>query len=240
MPDCRIHPTVFCVILSSSFLLAMIENGVTAYNNIILGLFFSAAAGQLYMSLAWYWIGKIEKAHRNEYIEIYRSKGTTYAIMLSILMTPLIVSIIYTAPYAFTNAAPTIMLSPIIFAFYSVLSVVWLEHQNLDNKGQEVEAHGPRNADNKKIYLEGNESKSRDWMHIPNAKLYSSAFVTLFGLFLSMSMLMEHLEVWRSSNTYTSGGDVWQPATSNMDPGLTYTVGFGIVDPKTNLLINTA
>ena len=198
----------------------MIENGVTAYNNIIVALLLAAAAGQLYLALAWAYMGKEEKKFKMQYVDIYRSKGTSYAIMLSVIMTPLIVSLIYTAPYAFTYAAPNIMLSPIVFAFFSVLSVLWLEHQNLENKISSFSVH--------------------NWQHISNAQLYSSAFITLFALFLSVSMMMEHLEVWRSSSVYTTGGDLWQMATSNMDPGLAYTVGFGIVDPKTSLLINTA
>jgi hypothetical protein len=198
-------------------MLAMIENGVTSYSIIIVGLILAGAAGQCYMSIAWYWVSWQEKATNKEGQQqlkvMYKTKATIHALMISVLIVPLIGALVYCAPWDLTYNAPYTLFGPSLLAFIAIFGTMWLENEEIDTK-EKTEKY----------------AKNRYYGYITEAKLYLSLLMIAYASSLSASVLLEYLETTRPN---TAGDDWGKMASTSFDPTLTYTGGWNPSPPLT-------
>lgn len=191
-----IHPFVFCTIYMSCTVLALIENGVREYNVIVIHMLMSMCAGQAFMSMAWYFVGLSEKLRikgsASVLYQVYLTKETQLALLGSILVQLLIPLHQTVAPYSYTYNSTFLLLSPLIFAALSVLSITVIQGMPLDD------CYGKDELRKQRANPRANEEPFSDPTAITAAKLYSSLLLLLFGTVITMIFLSEHIATFRA------------------------------------------
>lgn len=183
---CRIHPFVFTIIYTSTCVLALIENGILDYSVIVVHLLTAMAASQMYMAMAWFFVGASEK-HRLQMPKklmymAYQTKETQLALYGSIVLLVLMPLHQVLAPYNFTFNSMFLAISPMVFATLGVLSILVIQNLTLDD--DTLDQHPAK--------------LTPPPTAITGGKIYTSLLLLLYGLAISMVFLSEHLSTFRA------------------------------------------
>lgn len=190
-----IHPFVFGVIYMSTTVLALVENGILDYNLIVIHMLLSMAGSQMFMSMAWYFVGFSEKLRltdqsMRELCQVYLTKETQLALLGSIVMQVVIPLHQVLAPYNYTYNSVLLAISPILFSILALLSTIIIQSLHLDDEyGQDM------------ILKEDQKGWNPGYPFatvITGGKLYASLLLLLFGAVISMIFMVEHIQTYRA------------------------------------------
>ena len=217
-----IHPAIFSTIYMSTCVLALVSNGILDYKVIVVHMLASMCAAQMFMSMAWWYVGYSEKMNlKGKYrllYKVYITKETQLALLGSILVQGAIPLYQVLAPYNFTYISMSLSLAPIIFSFLSVASICIFQGMHLDDAyGEGVKQPEQRGY------------KLPDATAITGSKLYTSMLLLIYGAFMAMLFLWEHIETFRA---YI---DTMPEESIQYDPTMTrkYLMGQGLNLPAT-------
>jgi hypothetical protein len=210
-------------VFNCSFLLALVENGVTSNTFIYNAILLACAASQSYMSLAWYWIARTQKTNTflqnaaNETIEKYYdnlNKHTPHHNQNKFaLRTPEnFITEMYTSKA--TNFGLIISLSiipivsiiiltaPIDLTFnapFTLISPIILAMLAI------ISITWLQH-----LNLQDSQAESgKGWHEMSNAKLYVSLFLIGFATVLSFSLFMEHTITFRAEQSRDKWNTDW-------------------------------
>jgi len=220
---CRIHPFTFFVVFNCSFLLALVENGVTSNTFIYNAILLACAASQSYMSLAWYWIARTQKTNKfildayhetpNKIFDHLKRHNKTDHYTESPMHPPEnFITEMYTSKA--TNFGLIISLSiipivsiiiltaPIDLTFnapFTLISPIILAMLAI------ISITWLQH-----LNLQDSQAESgKGWHEMSNAKLYVSLFLIGFATVLSFSLFMEHTITFRAEQSRDKWNTDW-------------------------------
>lgn len=191
-----IHPFTYGVISMSLASLALVENGVLDYTVYVASLLASAAASQLYMSNAWYYVGYHEKLRITnkrlgyDLLQVYETKETQFGLFMGVILQVALPVYIFMTPST-DQSTKSIFLatSPFLFSIISLFSLLIVENMRLDDEyGQEMEA---------KAEKMGWHMVSFSTV-ITGGKLFASMLLLAFGLTVILVWLDDHISTARA------------------------------------------
>jgi hypothetical protein len=218
-----IHPFTFSVVYMSSCVLGLVENGILDYHVFTSQLIIAMCVSQLYMAVAWFYVGQEEKLrgiHRKEawaqLYQVYITKETQLALYGSVALILLIPLLQVLAPYNYTLKSLTLAASPALFSALSMFTILWVQNMHLDDEYGEDKKN--------KAERKGWHMLTPHATYITGAKLYSSMGLLAYGTLITLLMLWDHFQ------TYRAYLDVMPENSIQYDPSISrrYLIGQGM------------
>lgn len=196
----------------STCVLALVDNGILDYNIIVVHLLTSMCVSQLYMAMAWYFVGASEKLRlpdpmRQLYMA-YQTKETQFALLGCVVLCVLIPMHQVLSPYNFTYNSVFLAISPIVFAVLGILSIMVVQNMTLD---EDTLGH--------------HSTKLRpDATSITGGKIYTSLLLLLYGLAIAVVFFTEHVRTYRAF----LDNSVENSILYDLSPGRSFLMGQGL------------
>ena len=177
---------MFTTIYMSTCVLALIDNGILDYNILVVHLLTSMCVSQLYMAMAWFYVGASEKRRLPEPMRhlflAYTTKETQFALLGCIVLCLLVPIHQVLSPYNFTYNSIFLTISPIVFATLGMLSILVIQEMTLD---EDTLGH--------------HETKQKpDATAITGGKIYTSILLLLYGLVITTIFFTDHVKTYRA------------------------------------------
>jgi hypothetical protein len=243
LPDARrpfMQPFAYALAFTSATLLALVENGVLNQRLIIVELLKAVGAAQLYMGVAWYYIGRSEKErdaaegyspdmlnpdHRpgadtvrrgftaKPRLQTYETQEAGYAVVMSKLVIVLVPIFALLAPYDYQLNSSLLFFTPLFLALLTVSSVIDIQSLFLDD----IEGLDKPMWD---TYHTAFAHKA--WKALSGTTLAFSALTLFFAAAVLMQMYWTFLYVFQA----LTGG--WTLPSLQYDPAQSTLFGIGL------------
>lgn len=203
---------MFSTIYMSTCVLALIDNGILDYNIIVVHLLTSMCVSQLYMAMAWFFVGESEKMRLPEPMRqlymAYRTKESQFALLGCIVLCVLIPMHQVLSPYNFTYNSIFMAISPVVFALLGILSILVIQNMTLD---EDTLGHHSAKA-------------KPDATSITGGKIYTSILLLLYGLAISTVFFAEHVRTYRAF----LDNSIERSVLYDLSPGGAFLMGQGL------------